>query len=353
VLLYWDGDDLVFETYAPPLTRVSATAVTFDILKLYDRWRPAEALFRHMPQFSRSSLQKTLNELVKNFLLNCSRSSSRGEGEPSSGWESWNPWAGLLHFQTKDVPFDTDLDQTFEDLRRRAEAAPPPPPIKEYSRSRCWVLPEPPVLTEFPRVLLARRTWRRFSRASLRMSDLGTLLGLTWGVQRWLKAPGIGRYPLKTSPSSGALHPIEAYVLAARVTGLPRGLYHYNSQHHRLELLRKGATPARIETYLAGQWWFRSAAALILMTAVFPRTQWKYETARAYRAVLTESGHLCQTFCLVATWLKLAPFCTLALADSRIEKDLGVDGVHESILYAAGVGVRPSHGTWSPVPAPR
>jgi len=46
------------------------------------------------------------------------------------------------------------------------------------------------------------------------MSDLGTLLGLTWGVQRWLKAPGIGRYPLKTSPSSGAPHPIEAYVLA-------------------------------------------------------------------------------------------------------------------------------------------
>src|SRR6185369_12977333 len=51
-------------------------------------------------------------------------------------------------------------------------------------------------------------------------------------------------------PSSGAPHPIEAYVLAARVTGLSRGLYHYNSQHHRLELLRKGVTPAQIETYL-------------------------------------------------------------------------------------------------------
>jgi SagB-type dehydrogenase family enzyme len=77
------------------------------------------------------------------------------------------------------------------------------------------------------------------------------------------------------------------------------------------------------------------------MTAVFPRTQWKYESPRAYRVVLAEAGHLCQTFCLVATWLGLAPFCTMALADSRIEKDLGIDGVTESVLYAAGVGRQP------------
>jgi hypothetical protein len=31
----------------------------------------------------------------------------------------------------------------------------------------------------------------------------------------------------------------------------------------------------------------------------------------------------------------------MALADSRIEKDLGIDGITESVLYAAGVGRRP------------
>ena len=79
----------------------------------------------------------------------------------------------------------------------------------------------------------------------------------------------------------------------------------------------------------------------MLMTAVFPRTQWKYDIARAYRVVLAETGHLCQTFCLTATWLGLAPFCTMALADSKIERDLGIDGITESVIYAAGVGVRP------------
>ncbi len=34
----------------------------------------------------------------------------------------------------------------------------------------------------------------------------------------------------------------------------------------------------------------------------------------------------------------LAPFCTAALKDTLIEKDLGIDGIRESVLYVAGVG---------------
>ena len=76
------------------------------------------------------------------------------------------------------------------------------------------------------------------------------------------------------------------------------------------------------------------------MTAVFPRVQWKYPSARAYRTVLLDAGHLCQTFCLVATWLGLAPFCTAAIKDTLIEKDLGLDGIRESVLYMAAVGTQ-------------
>jgi SagB-type dehydrogenase family enzyme len=79
---------------------------------------------------------------------------------------------------------------------------------------------------------------------------------------------------------------------------------------------------------------------VVFLTAVFPRTQWKYKYARAYRAVLVEAGHLCQTFCLTATWLGLAPFCTMAFADTRIEEVLGVDGISESVIYAMGAGTR-------------
>ena len=76
-----------------------------------------------------------------------------------------------------------------------------------------------------------------------------------------------------------------------------------------------------------------------IMTAVIERSRWKYRMARAYRVLLTEAGHLCQVFYLVATALGLAPFCTMALADSVIEQDLRLDAINESVLYVAGVGL--------------
>ena len=74
---------------------------------------------------------------------------------------------------------------------------------------------------------------------------------------------------------------------------------------------------------------------------------------RLANAVLLEAGHFCQTFCLVATALGLAPFCSAALADSTIERDLGIDGVSESVLYACGVGTRPPGVDWAPWPQDR
>jgi SagB-type dehydrogenase family enzyme len=102
--------------------------------------------------------------------------------------------------------------------------------------------------------------------------------------------------------------------------------------------------------YVPGSGYFANASAMVFFTAIFERILWRYPYARAYRAALIESGHVCQTFCLTATRLGLAPFCVMALADSLIEHDLGIDGIRESVLYAAGVG-RPPRGTsWAPLP---
>jgi hypothetical protein len=60
-----------------------------------------------------------------------------------------------------------------------------------------------------------------------------------------------------------------------------------------------------------------------------------------YRGILLEAGHLCQTFCLAATWKGLAPFSTIAYQDTQWEKWLGIDGINESLLYIAGAGTRP------------
>ena len=348
LVMYWQRGQLVFENYAERV-RISAAPITFEILKFFHGWRSCESLYRGMRGFSEASVQRAVAALVDHSFLQRSDQVTATD-QAMQEWAHWNPAAGLFHFSTKDGSYDHDPQATLRRLRRRARKHPIPAALKRYPQVRQFKLPEPTNDSEFTRILLTRRTWRRFSKRSMQLSQLGTLLGLTWGVQRWIELPGLSSVALKSSPSGGALHPIEAYVVALRVAGLPRGIYHYASDAHRLELLRPGTTSKKLVSYLTGQWWFRPAGAVVFMTAVFPRTQWKYESPRAYRVVLAEAGHFCQTFCLVATWLGLAPFSTMALADSRIEKDLGIDGITESVLYAAGVGTRLRGVDWTPEP---
>jgi len=337
LVLYWDDGRLVFENYATG-DQTEAQPLACLILSFFDRWRRAEELFPHLDDYTPRSLRTAVAQLARHGLLERTSNPRDARRAPLAAWNDWNPAAGLFHFSTKDVEYITDPEIETPHFRRRAREVKIPSPVKHYPRAPQIRLPAAQRSGEFPAVLLKRRTWRRFSRKPVPLAQLATLLGLTGGIQRWLDVPPMGRLALKTSPSGGARHSIELYVLALRVAGLPRGLYHYAADRHRLERLRRGASAREVVRWLGGQSWFSGAAALVLMTAVLPRVQWKYTFPRAYRVVLADAGHLCQTFCLVATWLGLGPFCTMALADTRIERALGIDGVKEVILYAAGVG---------------
>jgi SagB-type dehydrogenase family enzyme len=352
LISYWSPDGLVLENYATGRRGGGAPRV-HDILSVFDRWRPVEALSRALPRTPRSTLTRIVDALVDLTFLQRSDRPPEAAETALAAWRGWNPAAAFFHRSTRDVKFATDIEASVRRKRALARRRPLPPAVKRYRGIPRIKLPLERLDTEFPRTLLGRRTWRRFSRRPASLEALGTALGLTFRVQRWVDLRGIGRVCLKTSPSGGSRHPIECYVLALRIDGLPHGLYHYRADTHELERLSKDATPRQVAKYLPGQSWYGAASALVLLTAVFARTQWRYPFARAYRVVLAESGHLCQTFCLTASWLGLAPFCTMALADSVIERDLGIDGVSESVIYAAGFGTRPEGTDWAPWPSLR
>lgn len=135
-----------------------------------------------------------------------------------------------------------------------------------------------------------------------------------------------------------------------KIDGLRAGLYHYVPDVHVLELLNSEVDRDRIPAYLPGNEYWSDACALVLFSAVYEREIWRYEYSRAYRAPLVEAGHLCQTFCLLATAHDLAPFCAMAFSDSAVESDLRIDGVSESALYTAGIGIRPPDAKWAMAP---
>ena len=339
---YWQGKQLYFENY---LTRkkIAASLETAALLDFFSVWKREEAAFRHWPEYTRKSLRHAIRRLTQESFLQQSivRSPPEDSREKSlKNWKAWNPAAGFFHMQTKDSYSEEISAGEIRRVEELLGSGREPIPVKSYPGARTIVLPRNEDTGEFPRVLRERRTWRKFGGQSIAKESLARLLQLSFGVQGWLRIPEGGRFAQKTSPSGGALHPAEAYVLVQKVSGIARGIYHYDAVGHQLQKIGRGASPAEIQKLLAGQWWFRRAAIVVFLTAVFQRTQWKYDYPRAYRAVLAEAGHLCQTFCLTATWLGLAPFCTMAFADTRIEKALKVDGISESVLYVMGAGTR-------------
>lgn len=323
---------------------LEASPLLVPILDKLDRWRGLRAVERLFPEYSAESIRHSLRRLIANTAVIVRGSAQAKRESDLAAWLIWGLEARYFHFSTKDthsIPIRIDEARFNRELKRRE---PPPPSIKYYRDRRRVTLPDPSnqFYGQLPQVLLSRRTHRHFGRGQLSMAQLSVLLRLTWGFTDQIQWPGLGKLPVKTSPSGGARHSLEVYLWCSRVKGVRPGIYHYRPDLHELELLKRGTVAGKIARLCGHQPWTKNCSVLFVMTSVLGRVTWRYRYSRAYRVILLEAGHFGQTFCLVATWLGLAPFCTAALADQEIERDLNLNG-GEAVLYATGVGPRALH----------
>jgi putative peptide maturation dehydrogenase len=266
----------------------------------------------------------------------------------------WNIYAALYHFLTKWHDVDIDLSdkppEEFEaDTTEFVRAHGPPPP-------HFHSVAEPLAVTALPLIdreeglwdtLAQRRTTRAFAPVPLLAEELSLVLRYTFGCRGYSRVTDGVTVLSKTSPSGGALHPTEVYVLARNVEGVEPGLYHYGAERHELELVVR-LTPdegGSLAIELAsGQPFVRDAPALFLLTTRFYRSFWKYRRhRRAYAVLLMDAAHLAQTFYLVCTELGLGAFVTAAVNGANIEEQLGLDPFTEGALAICGCG-RPAAG---------
>jgi SagB-type dehydrogenase family enzyme len=346
LVVYWRDNRLVARDFISGRVVRAAPAV-LGTLEFFSRWRTPGGLALHLGLSDGSAVRSLVRALVRFGLLDTSERARTSNSTSLKQWDEWGLEAAFFHHATRNVSY-AEPKAAEARLRKKAARQAPPSPVK-VTRGPRMRLPAPALQMDLTDALRQRRTWRRFGRRPVDRDALATLLGLTWGIQQWVDLAGYGRIPLTTSPSPGARHSIEAYVLVRRIEGVPPGLYHYDAREHALVKIPRGAAK-RPSDYLPTQTWYNGASALVFMASVFARAQWRYSDARTYRSLLAEVGHQGQTFCLIATALGLAPFCSMALADSKIERDLGIDGMSEAVMYSVGVGTRPRGATWAPWP---
>lgn len=166
--------------------------------------------------------------------------------------------------------------------------------------------------------------------------SLAELSGLLWAAQGVTGAHGAMH--LRSTPSAGALYPLNAYVVAGRVDGLSPALYRYQPDRHALSLMRGGDLRAELQGAALNQSSVGGGAINIVITAMYERSMVKYH-ARAVRYCDMEAGAVSENIYLMATSLGLGTVLVGAFEDDEVRRIMGLGG-EEHPLSVMPVGRR-------------
>jgi SagB-type dehydrogenase family enzyme len=123
----------------------------------------------------------------------------------------------------------------------------------------------------------------------------GHLLRYSLGLSAW-KIAGPSRWALRVNPSSGNLHPTEAYIVCGGIADTTPSVWHYAPDAHALEQ-RCAVSDDEWREIAGGQ-----PVALLALTSIHWREAWKYGE-RAFRYCQHDLGHAIAAVAVAARML--------------------------------------------------
>jgi SagB-type dehydrogenase family enzyme len=226
---------------------------------------------------------------------------------------------------------------------KAAPRGPAPPAMKSPGRGRALPTRRPrAALRSLTAWLASRRSVRTYGPRPLERAGLEQFLAATARAYAHVQVPGWGTTSRRNYPSGGARYPLEIYPVVLNVRSLARGFYYYHPFHHRLE--RRGREPRLLdalrravrEKMARPDADTSEPAVLFIVTAVLPRTCWKY-SGIPLQLVLQETGALYQTMYLTATVMRLAGCAVGAFPERAVGEILALGGDEVQVgLFALG-----------------
>src|SRR5271163_367715 len=186
--------------------------------------------------------------------------------------------------------------------------------------------------------------------ASIDTGSLTRLLFCADGLTRH-KRVGADDYHFRAAASAGALYPIEIYVAAGDVADLEMGLYHFSPADLRMAGLRRGDWRGYIADAAAKRPSLLRARAVIAMSAIYWRSEWKYR-ARAYRYCYWDAGTILANLLAAAAAEEISAEVITAFEDPALETLLGIDGDREGMVALVALGRTDQSAAPSPAVEP-
>lgn len=160
--------------------------------------------------------------------------------------------------------------------------------------------------------------------ASLDLDGLARLLHLSAGVVRVRAAapPLTSPWLFRAAGSAGGRFPLEIYVSACDVEGLPDGVHWYDPVGHALVQVGPAAD---------------GDCTTLIVTGIPWRTSWKY-AERGYRHLYWDAGSMLAQTLAIAESAALRPRLWTRFADADVSALVGAGGVEEFPIALVGLG---------------
>lgn len=316
----WDGLDLVV-VHCDRLTRHRLASDLLGLLSCLGEPASREDIVADHPRVA-----ARLDDLIREGLV---------EEEAGACGDSRTTWSApdLLVYRraTRSQP--------------RAPSGPPPALFNGRPGGPVTGLPLPSSAVECPlsEALARRRSIRKYGTSPLGLGELSSLLEHSARLRRVVEHPQLGQVAFHPYPTGGGRSELELYVVANAVEGLTPGAYFYDARSHELVLVRRRSEgQARFARWVGaaagGLVW--PPAAVVVITAVFARTLWKYREL-GLSLVYQDTGCLLQTLYLVATALGMAPCAVGSGGEPATSRWLGLDPLVEGPVACMLLGTRP------------
>jgi SagB-type dehydrogenase family enzyme len=171
----------------------------------------------------------------------------------------------------------------------------------------------------------------------LDIRKLAEILFFSAGITREMKYM-YGSYYMRAAPATGALYPIELYIVCQDIPGLNAGVYHFCPGDFTLTELRSGDYKAELATAAGDSKNIMTSPITIVFTSIAWRNAWKYE-ARSYRHWFWDSGVIAANLTATAASSHLQPFLILGFVDDTVNHLLYLDDKKEATIAMAAIGV--------------
>jgi len=236
-------------------------------------------------------------------------------------------YAKEYHEETKHSEISIQLSRHYLDWNNK------PLPFKIYSGLPSISLPKDfPQPTEGALKCIGKtKTARR--KTVLEIKNLAEILFFVAGITRVLKLD-YGTYYMRAASATGALYPIELYVICQDIPGLKAGVYHFCPGDFTLTELRGGDYRANLAEAAGDNDNILHSPVTLAFTSMAWRNAWKYQS-RSYRHWFWDSGVIAANFLAICYSMELSAQLIMGFVDDLVNRLLRIDDKQEAAIVLA------------------